>query len=88
MPREAWNNPLFLQVNMIISAVWAASFAAGCIGLAALAHSSAAGRIVVQTAAFTVPPVFTVRFVDHVRSRAKAEQAEAAARAGQAQPAA
>jgi hypothetical protein len=88
LPREAWDNPLFLKVNMIISAVWAASFAAGCIGLAALAHSSAVGRIVVQTAAFAVPLVFTMRFVDHVRSRAKAEQAAEAARAGQAQAAA
>lgn len=75
MPREAWDNPLFLRVNMIISAVWAASFVAGCAGLAALAHSSAIGRIVVQTAAFALPLIFTMRYVDHVRSRARAEEA-------------
>lgn len=75
MPREAWDNPLFLRVNMIISAVWAASFVVGCIGLAALAHSSAVGRIVVQTAAFAVPLIFTMRYVDHVRSQARAQDA-------------
>jgi hypothetical protein len=78
MPRQAWDNPLFLRTNMIISAVWAASFVAGCIGLAALAHGSAVGRIVVQTAAFAVPLIFTMRYVDHVRSRARAQQAAAA----------
>ena len=44
MPREAWDNPLFFRTNMILSAVWAASFAAGCVGLAVLAHSAALGR--------------------------------------------
>lgn len=78
MPREAWDNPLFLRVNMIISVVWAASFVAGCAGLAALAHSSAVGRIVVQTAAFAVPLIFTMRYVDHVRSRARAQEIAAA----------
>lgn len=74
MPRAAWDNPLFLRVNMIISAVWAASFAAGCIGLAALAHSAAVGRILVQTAAFALPLAFTMRYVDRVRSRARAQE--------------
>jgi hypothetical protein len=85
MPREAWDNPLFLRVNMIISAVWAASFVAGCAALAALAHSSAVGRIVVQTAAFAVPLVFTIRYVDHVRSKARAQDASQADHAEQAQ---
>ena len=87
MPREAWDNPLFLRVNMIISAVWAASFAAGCAGLAALAHSSALGRILVQTAAFALPLIFTMRYVDHVRSRARAH-AQESAEVNQAQAAA
>lgn len=75
MPREAWDNPLFLRTNTIISSVWAASFVAGCVALTALAHSSATGRVIVQTAAFVVPLVFTTRYVDHVRSRARAQQA-------------
>ncbi|HWG23168.1 hypothetical protein [Actinospica sp.] len=74
MPREAWDNPLFLRTNMIISAVWAASFVVACIGLAALAHGSAFGRVVVQAAAFAVPLIFTMRYVDHVRSRARAQR--------------
>lgn len=75
MPREAWDNPLFLRVNMVVSGVWAASFVVGCLALAALAHSSVLGRILVQTAAFALPLVFTVRYVDRVRSRARAAQA-------------
>ena len=85
MPREAWDNPLFLRANMVISAAWAASFAAGCAGLAVLAHGSAVGRIVVQTAAFAVPLIFTMRYVEHVRSTARGEQT---AEANQAQAAA
>jgi hypothetical protein len=75
MPREAWDNPLFLRVNTIVSAVWAASFVLGCVALAALAHSSATGRIAVQTAAFVVPLAFTTRYIDRVRSRARAREA-------------
>lgn len=77
MPREAWDHPLFLRTNTIISAVWAASFVVGCVALAVLAHGSAVGRIVVQVAAFAVPMVFTLRYVDHVRARARTQQAAA-----------
>lgn len=75
LPREAWDNPLFLRVNVIVSAVWAAAFTVGCLALAVLAHSSAAGRIAVQGAAFAVPLVFTIRYVDRVRSAARAREA-------------
>lgn len=85
MPREAWDNPLFLRVNTIISTVWAASFVIGCVALAALAHGSATGRIVVQTAVFVLPLVFTTRYVEHVRARARAqERAQEHAQAGPA----
>jgi hypothetical protein len=83
MPREAWDNPLFLRVNTIISTVWAASFVLGCVALAALAHGSATGRVIVQTAAFVLPLVFTTRYVEHVRARAQ-ERAQEPAPAGPA----
>jgi hypothetical protein len=81
MPREAWDNPLFLRVNVIVSTVWAAAFTVAALALTALAHSSAAGRIAVQTAAFALPLAFTIRYVEHVRSRARAQEAAAAGEA-------
>jgi hypothetical protein len=70
MPREVWDNPLFLRTNMIITAVWTASFAICCVALIGLAHSSVGERSIVQTAGFAVPLVFTMKYVDHVRSKA------------------
>jgi hypothetical protein len=72
IPREAWGNPLFLRVNMIITGVWAASLVAGCAALVLLAHSSPAARLTVQIAAFVIPMVFTVRYATHARNKAKA----------------
>ncbi|MEY9891868.1 hypothetical protein ABIA35_009369 [Catenulispora sp. MAP12-49] len=72
MPREAWDHPEFLRVNVVITAVWTASFAAGAVALAFLAHSPAAPRVTVQVAAFVVPMVFTGRYVAAARARAAA----------------
>jgi hypothetical protein len=73
VPREAWDNPLFLRTNVIITAAWTASFVIGCAVLALLAHSSVALRTTVQVAAFAIPMVFTVRYVASVQARAEAE---------------
>ena len=77
VPREAWDHPLFYRVNVIITSVWAASFVAGCVILAFLAHSSSAARSVVQVAAFVIPLVFTVRYVARARERGQAAAAAA-----------
>ena len=69
-PRELWDHPVFIRVNMVISGVWTASFLAGCAALAALAHSSVLARSLVQVAAFAVPLVFTVRYVAQAKARA------------------
>ncbi|MEV8376937.1 hypothetical protein AB0P21_29610 [Kribbella sp. NPDC056861] len=69
-PREFWDRPLFIRTNVIITAVWTASFAVSAVVLALLADSSPAIRIPVQVAGFVVPMVFTVRYV--ARTRAKA----------------
>jgi hypothetical protein len=74
MPPQVWDNPLFYRVNVIISSVWAASFVVGCVLLGLLAHSNALARSVVQVAAFALPLVFTLCYVDHVRSRARAAE--------------
>jgi hypothetical protein len=68
-PRKLWDHPRFIQVNVIITAVWTASFVVGCVLLAFLVHSSSLPRSVVQVAAFAVPMVFTVRYVAHVRAK-------------------
>jgi hypothetical protein len=69
-PREAWDHPVFIRVNTVITSVWTVSFVVGCVVLAVLAHSSVVARSLVQTAAFAVPLVFTVKYVAHARARA------------------
>jgi hypothetical protein len=79
IPREHWDDPLFFRGNVIVTAVWTASFIVAALALAALAHSSITTRSIVQTAAFVAPMAFTVRYVG--RARAQAQAAEAAAEA-------
>ncbi|MEU1123724.1 hypothetical protein ABZ371_09115 [Streptomyces sp. NPDC005899] len=73
-PPEVWSLKPLVQVNVVITAVWTAAFAATADGLAALAHAgqdhSATGTLV-QAAGFVVPMVFTVRYVATVRARAR-----------------
>jgi hypothetical protein len=75
IPEEYWDNPGFIRVNMVITAVWTASFVIGCAVLAALAHSSAPARIAVQVAAFAIPLAFTLRYAAQARARARARGA-------------
>jgi hypothetical protein len=75
-PRQYWDHPTFIRVNMVITAVWTASFVIGCAALAALAHSPAPGRIAVQVAAFVVPLAFTLRYAAQARARARARDAQ------------
>lgn len=79
-PREYWDNPIFLRVNYVITGVWTASFVAGAVALAGLAHSSVTVRTVVQVAAFVIPMVFTVRYVGRVKARAAEMERAAEAR--------
>lgn len=70
-PREVWDHPVFVRTAYIITSVWAASFAIGCVVLTALAHSSTGLRTTAQIAAFVIPVIFTVRYVAHIQTRAK-----------------
>jgi hypothetical protein len=72
VPREVWDHPLFLRVNVIITSVWAASFVTGCVILAFLAHSPLAARSAVQVAAFVIPLAFTIRYAARARKRGQA----------------
>ena len=77
-PREMWDHPFFIRVNVVITSVWTASFVVGCVALAALAHSSVVARTVVQTAAFAIPLVFTLRYVAQAQAKAEARARAAA----------
>ena len=81
IPRHEWDNPLFFKVNMIITAVWTASFVLGGVALALLVHDSVLIRSTVQVVAFVVPGGFTVRYVTEQREQEKARQAAAEATA-------
>jgi hypothetical protein len=71
-PREMWDHPVFIRTSYVITSVWTASFAIGCVVLAALAHSSSTLRTVAQVLAFAIPVVFTIRYVAHIQGKAKA----------------
>lgn len=82
-PREYWDQPAFLRTNMIITSVWAASFAVTATAVALIAHAGDGHRIailVTQIAGIVVPVAFTRHYVAHVQ--AQAAQAAQAAPAG------
>jgi hypothetical protein len=81
IPREHWDDPRFFRANVVITAVWTASFVVGAVALAVLAHSSVLLRSVVQTAAFAIPLAFTVRYVGQARAKAQAAEAALGGRA-------
>ena len=70
-PREFWDQPLFIRTNVIITAVWTASFVIGAVVLAAVAHDSTV-RTVVQVAAFVAPASFTIHYSRHIQARTAA----------------
>ncbi len=71
-PSELWDNPLFLQVNAVITSVWAASFAVTAIVCAALAHQYpdvVPLWVTAQVIGIVVPARFTRTYPDRVRAR-------------------
>lgn len=68
---ETARHPMFLHVNMVITAVWTVSFAAAALlGAACVATGeSELVRIAVQVAAFAVPALFTKTYVARVGER-------------------
>jgi hypothetical protein len=85
VPEEAWNHPLFLRTNDVITAVWAGAFTLSCLACALIVHANrkdSAALIVAQVLGFAVPMGFTVLY----SNRAKGEElARAAESGGQAQ---
>jgi hypothetical protein len=75
---EVWDSPVFLHINRVLTAVWAAAFTVTAIVLipVSAADLGSAVSIPVQVAGFVVPAVFTARYPERAR-------AGAAGRAGQ-----
>lgn len=79
-PPELWDNPVFLRVNVVLTAVWAAAFTitAGVLAAVSAAGLGSAVSIPVQVAGFVLPALFTARYPDRVRARMAATAAPAA----------
>lgn len=74
-PREFWDLPVFVRINMIVTSVWTASFvlAAAALTLIAQAGGQLAATVLVQIAGLAAPIVFTNRYVAHVQAQAQAQ---------------
>ena len=71
-PPEIWDTPIFLHVNMMLTAVWATSFAAmaAIIALVLALHPQAVGIIIAaQVAGFVIPMRISRTYPASVRAR-------------------
>ncbi|GAB2849789.1 hypothetical protein GCM10027176_61140 [Actinoallomurus bryophytorum] len=73
-PREFWDLPEFLKINMIITSVWTASFVVSAVAATLIAHAggNVAAIVTVQVAGLAIPIVFTKLYVAHVEAKVKA----------------
>jgi hypothetical protein len=70
-PEQVWQSPVFLRINVVLSAAWAASFTATA-ALLALGHAADLGSTVsvpLQILGFAAPAAFTARYPDRARTR-------------------
>jgi hypothetical protein len=69
-PRQMWANPVFHRVNVVITAVWAATFTAVTVAdaIVHLTHAGTTAAVAVY-AGYLVPIVFTRRYPAIVRAR-------------------
>jgi len=70
-PRELWDNPGFLRVNVVITTVWAICFTitAAISAILAINNASSLVTTLIQVVAFVVPAVFTVRYPKIIQAR-------------------
>jgi hypothetical protein len=70
-PREIWHSPVFLRVNRVLTAFWAAAFSLTAAADTAVtaAHLGTGANIAIQAAGFAIPAAFTARYPDRVRRR-------------------
>ncbi|MEU7254621.1 hypothetical protein AB0B21_02300 [Streptomyces rimosus] len=70
-PPEVWQTPLFLRINQVLSAAWAASFtlaAAGQVLVTAYGLGTAV-LIAIHVSAFVIPLRFTASYPQRARAR-------------------
>lgn len=73
VPREFWNAPRFIRVNMVLTAIWAAAFTLGALACAFVIqyeHAATVPLVTVQILAFVVPFVLSGRYADRAKAAA------------------
>jgi hypothetical protein len=72
-PREYWDMPAFIRVNVVITAVWTTSFVVTAVVIAFIAgQGQVVAVVIVQIAGLVAPMIFTNRYVAHVQAQAEA----------------
>ncbi|GHF26971.1 hypothetical protein [Streptomyces morookaense] len=76
-PPEVWDHPVFRRINVVITAVWAVAFTLTAVAMAAVTAAGLgnAVSVPVQVAGFVLPALFTARYPERVRARARAVNA-------------
>jgi hypothetical protein len=70
-PKEFWDMPQFIQINTVITTVWATSFVLTAAAIAACdaAHVTSVAEIACQVVGFAIPAIFTSRYPKIVMAR-------------------
>ncbi|GAB1646353.1 hypothetical protein [Krasilnikovia sp. MM14-A1259] len=78
VPREFWHAPRFIQVNMVLTAIWAAGFTTAAIVCALIIrydHAATVPLVLAQLLGFVIPFAISGRYAS--RAQAAARQARA-----------
>ena len=81
VPEKFWRSPRFIQVNMVLTSIWASAFTASAIASAlviAFAHAATVPLVVIQILAFVIPVVASGRYANHAKAAAGRLPANAA----------
>ena len=70
-PRELWNRPQFIHVNVVITAVWATAFTltGAAVAICEIAGAGTIVSIACEAAGFVLPAIFTARYPKIVQAR-------------------
>ncbi|MGW1555024.1 hypothetical protein ACWCQ1_00715 [Streptomyces sp. NPDC002144] len=73
VPREYWNAPRFIRVNMVLTAIWATGFAAAAVACALIVgydHGAAVPLIAAQVLGFVLPFALSGRYASRAQAAA------------------
>ncbi len=70
-PRELWDNPGFVRVNVVITTVWATCFTVTAVISLILAINNVGALVttLIQVVAFVLPAAFTIRYPKIIQAR-------------------